>query len=165
MKPTRGRGIAAEHDTRIDHIDAALDDFELRQMQVAVEHPAIGCVENASRRDFAAIAVDEGIVKPAVDAGDLGPVDVTWLRVCWPGDIVALDVPDERHGLVEQIGDDGNARLAWDLRLHCDGIEHVEMHGVFADMIVAARSSSAIRVASSEEYSSSTGTPSSPDHC
>lgn len=62
LKQTRGRGIAAEHDTRIVHIDAALDDFELRQMQVAVEHPAIGCVENASRRDFAAIAVDEGIL-------------------------------------------------------------------------------------------------------
>ena len=55
FQPRRGI-IVAEHDTGLDQIEPVLHDFELRQMQVAVEHPAIGRVENASGGHLAAVA-------------------------------------------------------------------------------------------------------------
>ena len=38
-------------------------------------------------------------------------VDVAGFRIYRLGDVIALDIPDERHGLVEQISYDGNAGL------------------------------------------------------
>src|SRR5579864_7686972 len=65
------RRIGAEHHAGLDQIDIALHDLELRKVEVAVEHPAIGRVENAAGRHLAAVAVDKGVVEPSVDAGDL----------------------------------------------------------------------------------------------